>query len=170
MNMSSNFAWIAIGSNQGNSLAIYKEAVVRLGNHPMGLRLVAQSSAYRTQPVGPVRQPWFVNGVVQIESRWGPQTLMRILQRIEAGFGRNRQREKRWGPRRLDLDLLFCGQRIIRRPELKIPHPQLHLRRFVLVPLAEISPALVHPIIGKTVDMLLRDVDDVARVERLLQK
>ncbi|MBF0455098.1 MAG: 2-amino-4-hydroxy-6-hydroxymethyldihydropteridine diphosphokinase [Magnetococcales bacterium] len=164
----SRFAWIAIGTNQGNALRLYRQAVQRLTCHPMGIRLVAQSSLYRTEPVGGVRQPWFINGVVVVATPWGPKTLLKILHKIEAGFGRNRSREKRWGPRRLDLDLLFHGSRILSRQSLKIPHPSLHLRRFVLTPLAEVSPGLIHPVCGKTVDILLRDVDDTARVEPLL--
>jgi 2-amino-4-hydroxy-6-hydroxymethyldihydropteridine diphosphokinase len=134
----------------------------------MGVELLAQSSPYRTQPVSTVRQPWFINGVVVVKTVWGPKTLLRILHGIETSFGRNRCREQRWGPRRLDLDLLFYGERIIRSKSLELPHPRLHLRRFVLTPLAEVSPGLLHPIIGKTVDILLRDVDDASGVERVL--
>jgi 2-amino-4-hydroxy-6-hydroxymethyldihydropteridine diphosphokinase len=161
-------AWIAIGTNQGNSKALYQQAVKRLSNHSRGLKLVAQSSLYRTQPVGMVPQPWFINGVVLVKTKCGPKALLKVLHSIERSFGRNRRREKRWGPRRLDLDLLFYEQRVISTKFIKIPHPSLHLRRFVLTPLAEVSPQLIHPIFGKTVDMLLQDVDDAARVEHLL--
>jgi 2-amino-4-hydroxy-6-hydroxymethyldihydropteridine diphosphokinase len=164
----SHLAWVAIGTNQGNSKALYGRAVARIASHPRGLRLVAQSSLYRTQPVGMVPQPWFINGVVLIETKCGPKALLKILHSIEHSFGRNRRREKRWGPRRLDLDLLFYGQRVLNTKSIKIPHPSLHLRRFVLTPLAEVSPQLIHPVFGKTVDMLLQDVDDAARVEHLL--
>ncbi|MBF0357678.1 MAG: 2-amino-4-hydroxy-6-hydroxymethyldihydropteridine diphosphokinase [Magnetococcales bacterium] len=167
MSSAKSLAWIAIGTNQGNAQAIYKRAIQRLGNHPRGLKLLGQSSAYRTEPVGKVRQPWFINGVVLVETSCGPKTILRILHRIETSFGRNRRREKRWGPRRLDLDLLFYEQRIIRSKSLILPHPYLHLRRFVLTPLSQLSPNLFHPVLGKTVDILLRDVDDAARVERL---
>jgi 2-amino-4-hydroxy-6-hydroxymethyldihydropteridine diphosphokinase len=160
-------AWIAIGTNQGNSLALYGKAVKRLG-YCSGLRLVACSSLYKTQPVGPIRQPWFINGVVVVESVWGAQTLLRKLHHIEAIFGRNRRREKRWGPRRLDLDLLFYDQQIISRPTLEIPHPRLHLRPFVLIPLVELSPTLRHPVLGKTVDFLLQNINNNSRVERIL--
>ncbi|MBF0383634.1 MAG: 2-amino-4-hydroxy-6-hydroxymethyldihydropteridine diphosphokinase [Magnetococcales bacterium] len=161
-------AWIAIGTNQGNSQALYRRVVSRISNHPRGLRLVGKSAIYRTQPVGNVKQPWFLNGVVVVETKYGPKALLNILHTIEHSFGRNRRREKRWGPRRMDLDLLFYGQRVLRTKNIKIPHPSLHLRRFVLTPLAEVSPQLIHPIFGKTVDMLLQDVDDAARVEHLL--
>ncbi|MBF0448682.1 MAG: 2-amino-4-hydroxy-6-hydroxymethyldihydropteridine diphosphokinase [Magnetococcales bacterium] len=162
-------AWIAIGTNQGNASALYRRAVERLRHHPRGIRLIGQSSLYRTEPVGSVRQPWFVNGVVLVETRCGPKALLRTLHRIEASFGRNRDREQRWGPRRLDLDLLFYGKRIVRHKTLKIPHPSLHLRRFVLAPLAELSPHLLHPVLGKTVDIMLQCVDDTARVEHLFR-
>jgi 2-amino-4-hydroxy-6-hydroxymethyldihydropteridine diphosphokinase len=165
---SGRLAWIAIGTNQGNPQRIYKQAVQRLKHHPMGIRVAAESPLYRTEPVGMVCQPWYINGVVVVETQWGPKTLLRVLRRIEAAFGRNRRREKRWGPRRLDLDILFHGERIIHSKFLELPHPRLHLRRFVLTPLAQVSPDFLHPIIGKTVDMLLQDVDDTARVELLL--
>jgi 2-amino-4-hydroxy-6-hydroxymethyldihydropteridine diphosphokinase len=167
LSSSKSLAWIAIGTNQGNAQALYQRAIQRLGNHPRGMRLLGQSSAYRTEPVGMVRQPWFINGVVLVETSYGPKTILRVLHRIETSFGRNRSREKRWGPRRLDLDLLFYEQRVIRTKNLILPHPSLHLRRFVLTPLAQLSPNLFHPMFGKTVDILLRDVDDAARVERL---
>ncbi|MBF0195192.1 MAG: 2-amino-4-hydroxy-6-hydroxymethyldihydropteridine diphosphokinase [Magnetococcales bacterium] len=161
-------AWIAIGTNQGNSKALYKRAVANIANHPRMLGLVACSSVYRTEPVGMVPQPWFLNGVVVVKTKYGPKSLLKTLHTIERAFGRNRRQEKRWGPRKLDLDLLFYGQRVVSTKSIKIPHPYLHLRRFVLTPLAEVSPQLIHPIIGKTVDMLLQDVDDAARVEHLL--
>ncbi|MBF0401614.1 MAG: 2-amino-4-hydroxy-6-hydroxymethyldihydropteridine diphosphokinase [Magnetococcales bacterium] len=160
------FAWVGVGSNQGNSLRICRRAVALLRGHPR-VRQLLQSPFYRTEPVGPVRQPWYVNGVVGIKSTMGPQALLRLLQRTEAGFGRCRRREKRWGPRRLDLDLLFHGNRVVHTPALHLPHPRLHQRRFVLRPLADLAPDLIHPIVGKTVDNMLRDVDDGSRVEPL---
>ncbi|MBF0460283.1 MAG: 2-amino-4-hydroxy-6-hydroxymethyldihydropteridine diphosphokinase [Magnetococcales bacterium] len=161
-------SWIGIGSNRGRALSLCRRAVARLRGHPC-LRVVVLSPWYRTEPVGPVRQSWYINGVVGVESRLGPQALLRLLHRVEARFGRNRRREKRWGPRRLDLDLLFCGDRVVRCRLLQLPHPRLHQRRFVLRPLADIAPDFVHPRFGKTVDTLLQEVDDTARVERLPQ-
>ena len=164
----SDIFWIGVGSNRGNALSICRRAVARLRAH-LSLRLVAQSPFYRTEPVGPLRQPWYINGVVGLESSMGPRALLRLLHRVESGFGRNRRREKRWGPRSLDLDLLFHGDRVIRCRDLSLPHPRLHQRRFVLRPLADVAPDWIHPLFGKTVDILLREVDDTARVEPLLE-
>ena len=165
-NASACVSWIGIGANLGNSLAICHKAVARIQSHPH-IRVVAQSAFYRTEPIGPVRQSWYVNGVVAVESMTGPVALLRLLHHFEASFGRNRHREKRWGPRRLDLDLLFYGNRVIRRRNLRLPHPRLHQRRFVLRPLCDIAPSFVHPIFGKTVDTMLQEVDDDAKVEWL---
>ncbi|MBF0128000.1 MAG: 2-amino-4-hydroxy-6-hydroxymethyldihydropteridine diphosphokinase [Magnetococcales bacterium] len=156
-------AWIGVGGNLGNALRVCGRAVERLGDHA-GVRLVARSRFYRTEPVGPVRhQPWYVNGVVGVETWYGPHALLRILARIETSFGRERGGELRWGPRPLDLDLLLHGNRVLRSTDLILPHPRLHLRRFVLQPLWEVAPALVHPVFGKTVDTMLREVDDTGQ-------
>ena len=160
--------WIGVGSNQGNVLPTCRRAVARLGGHP-SIRIVLQSPFYRTEPVGPVRQSWYINGVLGVQSHMGPRALLRLLQRVERSFGRNRQREQPWGPRPLDLDLLFYGDRIIRCPALRVPHPRLHQRRFVLRPLADVASTLHHPIFGKTVDSMLQEVDDTAQVEPLLE-
>lgn len=160
----SDLFWIGIGSNRGNALRTCRRVVARLRAHAL-LRVVAQSPFYRTEPVGLIRQPWYINGVVGVESRLGPRALLRLLHRMESAFGRNRRREKRWGPRRLDLDLLFHGSRVIHCRDLLLPHPRLHHRRFVLRPLADVAPDWIHPLFGKTVDILLREVDDTARVE-----
>ncbi len=157
-------SWIGVGANRGSALLTCRRAVARL-SHRASLRLVAQSAFYRTEPVGPVRQSWYINGVVGVASWMGPRALLRLLHRVEADFGRHRHRETRWGPRCLDLDLLFHGDRILRCRDLCLPHPRLHQRRFVLRPLADVAPHLVHPLFGKTVDTLLQEVDDTARVE-----
>ena len=159
-------AWIGLGANLGNPLVACHRAVARLQGHPR-IRVVACSPFYLTEPLGPVRQPWYVNGVVGVQSVAGPRALLGLLHKLEAGFGRNRHREERWGPRHLDLDLLFYGPRVVRCRTLCLPHPRLHVRRFVLRPLADMVPGFIHPVFRKTVDTMLQEVDDGSRVVSL---
>jgi len=159
-------AWIGIGSNLDSPLRRCRDMVAALSRHPRW-RLLDISSCYSTQPLGLRRQPWFINAVARISTRLPPLALLRDIQRLETRFGRDRRREIKNGPRSMDLDLLFYDRRRLRHPLLKLPHPGIAHRRFVLVPLAEISPLLLHPVLGKTIDLLLRETDDVSRVERV---
>ncbi|MEO0373443.1 MAG: 2-amino-4-hydroxy-6-hydroxymethyldihydropteridine diphosphokinase, partial [Cyanobacteria bacterium P01_A01_bin.17] len=137
-------AAIALGSNLGNSLATLRAAVQQIGAS-QGLRLTHRSHWYRTQPVGPP-QPSYINGCLLLQTRHSPSQVLQRLLDIELQFGRVRQ--QRWGPRTLDLDLLLYNQVVMETPTLTLPHPRLHERAFVLVPLAEILPDWVHPTLG----------------------
>ncbi|MBF0107653.1 MAG: 2-amino-4-hydroxy-6-hydroxymethyldihydropteridine diphosphokinase [Magnetococcales bacterium] len=156
-------AWIGIGSNQGNPLRQCHRVLTALSRHRR-LRLLAVSSFYRTEPVGFLHQPWFVNAVALFSTTLHPLTLLNLLQCLERRFGRTRRNEPKNGPRAMDLDLLFHGRRIQRHPRLILPHPGIPHRRFVLVPLAEISPWLKHPLSDKIIDLLLEETDDVSQV------
>ncbi|MEO5378170.1 MAG: 2-amino-4-hydroxy-6-hydroxymethyldihydropteridine diphosphokinase [Magnetococcus sp. DMHC-6] len=157
--------WIGIGANQGDAVGYCRQGLAWLAQHP-DLVLLSHSSFYRTQPVGPIKdQPWFINLVCRLACRLEPIELLELLQTFERRAGRNRTVQIPWGPRPLDLDLLFFHQRIIQAPNLKIPHPFLHLRRFVLRPLCDLDVGMPHPILDKTVDMLLKEVDDSQVVE-----
>jgi len=133
---------IGFGSNLGDSIQICVAAVGRLRAHPL-FRVRKTSSLYRTSPLMLADQPWFINGVVLLETDLNPEDLLAVVLQIEKDFGRDRQ--IRWGPRTLDLDLLAYGDRQVTLPTLTLPHPRLHERRFVLEPLLEIAPDWVHP-------------------------
>lgn len=133
---------IGFGSNLGDSMQICAAAVEQLKSHPL-LRVIKTSSFYRTSPVLLEDQPWFINGVVLCETDLNPEELLGVMLGIEKDFGRDRQ--IRWGPRTLDLDLLAYGDRQLHLPALTLPHPRLHERRFVLEPLLEVAPDWVHP-------------------------
>jgi 2-amino-4-hydroxy-6-hydroxymethyldihydropteridine diphosphokinase len=165
----STAAWIGLGSNLGDRRAYLRDAVTALDETP-GMAVRAVSALYETDPVGgPARQPAYLNAAAALETTLDPLDLLRALQAIEARAGRTR--EQRWGSRTLDLDLLLYGSRIIRTlPEfnrvfggsvsrLRVPHPRLAVRRFVLVPLAEIAPEAVEPWTGRTVADLLANLD-----------
>lgn len=137
-----NTAFVALGANLGDPAATVKAAFAALANLPDS-RIVHCSSLYRTAPVGITEQPEFVNAVAQQETDLAPEALLDALLEIEQRFGRIRA--ERNGPRTLDLDLLLYGDQFVSLPRLTLPHPRLHLRAFVLYPLAEIAPDLKIP-------------------------
>jgi 2-amino-4-hydroxy-6-hydroxymethyldihydropteridine diphosphokinase len=108
---------------------------------------------------------WFLNGVAQIETDVAPQSLLAVCREIERSLGRDP--EHRSGPRTIDLDILLYGDRVVQERELAVPHPRLHLRRFVLEPLVELEPALVHPLLKRTVSQLLAQLADRHQVRRM---
>lgn len=145
---------IGIGSNQGESIRICLDVFDLLQKHPE-INILSTSSLYRSKPMGLAGQDWFINAAALFETGLEPQSLLDLALELERNFGR--VRTIRWGPRTLDIDILFYGNRRIDSPGLKIPHPRLHERLFVLAPLAEIEPDWVHPVLGLSVrDMLDR--------------
>lgn len=139
MSVMMHFAYIGLGSNLENPVAQVNQALDELGSLPLSTQ-VARSSLYATPPVGPQDQPDFINAVAVIKTALSPLALLDQLQALEQRH--RRQRLLHWGPRTLDLDLLLYGQQTIERPRLKVPHPYMHERAFVLVPLAEVASAV----------------------------
>jgi 2-amino-4-hydroxy-6-hydroxymethyldihydropteridine diphosphokinase len=135
-------AFVALGANIGDPAATVQAAFQALTSLP-DVRLLRTSSLYRTAPVGLRHQPDFINAVAELETGLAPHALLAALLGLEARFGR--VRDRRNGPRTLDLDQLLYGDLSLDTPDLTVPHPRLHLRAFVLVPLAEIAPDLAIP-------------------------
>ena len=131
-------AFIALGANLADPLGQVERALTALQQLPAS-RLLACSPLYRSRPMGPADQPDYINGVALLETSLTPHQLLDETQRIELEQGRVRKAE-RWGPRTLDLDLLLYDERCLDTPRLCLPHPRMHLRAFVLVPLCEIAP------------------------------
>jgi len=147
--------YIGVGSNLGNPAANCREAIRAIATDKRN-QIVARSPFYRTEPVGVKEQDWFVNRVVAVETELNPFEFMDFLMNIERQMGR--ERRERWGPRIIDLDLLFYGDRVLSKAGLQIPHPRLHERRFVLVPLQDIAPYLKHPLLAKTISQILSEL------------
>ena len=138
-------AVVGIGANLGDRLATMREAVAAVGRI-RGTRVAATSSVYETDPVGGVPQPEFLNAAVYVECTLSPRALLDALQRIEHDLGRTRGTEDvRWGPRAIDLDILWIEGVVIDEPHLEVPHPRLTERAFALVPLLEVVPHAVDP-------------------------
>ena len=145
---------LALGTNLGDRFANLREALRSLAPD---VRLVAASRVFETPPWGFTDQPAFLNMVIAARTELLPQDLLALLKQFEVELGR--ERSFRWGPRLIDLDILFYDDLILNTPPLVIPHPRLHERAFVLVPLMDIAPDLVHPVFGKTTRQLLAGMD-----------
>ena len=165
--MTRHAAIISVGSNLGDALANCRFGIAALTDHPE-IALTAVSSFYRTAPVGFTAQDWFVNAAFGITTTLAPQDLLAAAHTAQAAAGQGRK-AVRFGPRILDLDLIFYDTLVLTSPELELPHPRMHKRRFVLQPICDIDPLLVHPVLGRSVQDLLESLEDdqqeVARID-----
>ena len=149
-------AWLGLGSNLQQPVEQLKQALLKLSSLDQ-VEILATSSFYRTPPWGDEQQEDFINAVVKVETSLGPDALLRGVQAIETAMGRQRS-ERRWGPRVIDIDLLLYGDLRYRSDDLELPHPRMHERAFVLVPLCELDNTLEIPARG-VVKKLLQEVD-----------
>jgi 2-amino-4-hydroxy-6-hydroxymethyldihydropteridine diphosphokinase len=153
--------YIGIGSNVGNKRENFFEAVNRLAKLP-DTRVIKESSLYESEPLGDAKD-WYVNGAVEIETKFKPDILLKKFKNIERAMGRKKVK-KRWGARIIDLDILLYDSAVVKKKHLQIPHPEMPTRKFVLIPLSEIAPQVVHPELGVTISDLLIKVKDNKKI------
>ena len=159
-----HIAYIGIGSNLGDKVGQCEKAIseiLKTDHH----KLLARSSLFKTKPLGYPSQDWFINGVIKIKTDLEPLELLRLLKNIESRLGRKKTFQ--WGPRAIDLDILFFDEKQIQVEGLQIPHPFLQERQFVLIPLAEIDRALIHPVLKKSIGELLDNLTEDQGVEKI---
>ena len=157
-------AYLGIGSNLGDPVENCRKALREISSLK-NVQVLRRSSLYRTEPVGDRLQEWFVNGVVEVRTTFTAPQLLKALQWVEQALGR--ERRERWGPRTIDIDILLYGQEIMKTENLVDPHPELHKRRFVLVPINEIAPYVIHALFGVSMKGLLDRLEDDHTVERI---
>lgn len=153
--------YIGVGSNVGNKKENFFEALLRVAKLP-DTKIIKESSLYESEPIGDAKD-WYVNGAIEIETKFRPDMLLRKFKNIERAMGRKKVK-KRWGARIIDLDILLYDAAIVKKKSLRIPHPEMASRKFVLIPLSEIAPQVIHPELGVTISELLINVKDDKKI------
>jgi 2-amino-4-hydroxy-6-hydroxymethyldihydropteridine diphosphokinase len=156
--------FLGLGGNVGNVAMAFDNAIENIETE-IG-KVINKSKRYKTEPWGIKTQENFLNMVLEIETKLTPNEILSQIIDIEKKMGRYRDKQNQFGPRTIDIDILFYGGKIIRNNKLIIPHPRLHLRNFVLMPLKDIAPDLVHPVLRKNIKTLFKELPDDSRVEK----
>ncbi len=160
-------AYLGLGSNIGNRIGYIRRSLVALSRLPK-TKVTKVSSLYETEPYGKKEQPWFINIVVEVSTELSPLELFKKCKSIENKLGR--QKREKWAEREIDIDILLYDEIIFSTPELQIPHPDMHNRRFVLIPLSEIAPNIIHPVFKKSVSELLIECKDTTKIIHIPEK
>lgn len=156
---------LLLGGNENNTGEAFSTAIEKIGQKigPVGNR----SGLYTSPPWGFEHPDWFLNQVLEVESSLPPAQILRQTRLIEQELGRTTKTKDRYEARLIDIDILFIDNLVIDKPDLQIPHPRLHLRRFTLLPLDELMPGFVHPVLKKTIHTLLKECSDPGDVRRV---
>ncbi len=158
-----SIAYLCLGSNAKDSFKLIEQAMSFL-DLSEGIKIIRSSSLYETEPWGVKDQNWFLNMVAEIKTNLSPEDLLVKCNQIESALGRNREKERHWGERPIDIDIIFYDSVVMNSELLTIPHKYMHKRAFVLVPLLEIIPDFNHPVFNKTISQLYDDLEDVEEV------
>jgi len=157
--------FLGLGTNLGNRKKNFSQTLNELSSN-CDITILKLSSVYRSEPFGVTNQPWFYNMVIEINTQLSPVNLLNVTKDIEKEIGR--KKTTRWGPRIIDIDILCYKNEIINQPGLTVPHKQMHLRRFVLIPLKEIAANFIHPQLQKNVDELINECQDELQVKLII--
>ncbi len=155
--------FLSLGSNLGDREKNINHALFSLEKE--GVEIMKVSSLYETQPVDFPSQPWFYNQLLEVRTKADPESLLELVKKIEKKMGRKRGQKK--GPRIIDIDIILAGTTVIQKKELEIPHPRMEKRNFVLLPLVEISPDTVHPVLNEEIKTLWEKSEDRSIIKKI---